>query len=512
MPPEQQWLIIILIVLIVVAIRRRGRWRGTGNAHGTASWANMRDLQGAGFFGKQGLLLGRTLNRGLPLRIRDYVHFSVFAPTGAGKGVSFVVPTLMEYTRGSVFVFDPKGELFKLTAKKRAAMGQRIIRLDPFEICGPGGDSFNPLMEIDINDPRYLDDARALGEAMVVRQPDERDPFWSNSAVNLLTAMLVMTLTMKEEDRNLSTVRELLTDPDLFKETIKKLQGMGGVPARLGGMLAKQSESEKESAGVISTANTHTAFLDSNLIAPTVNTSTFSADVLLQPGTTIYFCLPVEQLDAQRNFLRLLVSTLLRHVMRHGVKNGGETLFLLDEAASLGNLEALSQALQLGRGLGVRLYLFWQTAEQPQNAFKSTPNLVSDNCDAKIYFGTNSLPTAELISKALGNWTMTTSSYNESASGGRSHSPDSPNGGRNSQRGWSQSMNLQEHGRALLDPAEVLQLHPMYFIAFLKGCPPILGRRILYYADPLFRKKSSPLFWIALVIFALFVLWCFNPR
>ena len=65
---------------------------------------------------------------------------------------------------------------------------------------------------------------------------------------------------------------------------------------------------------MISTANTHTSFLDSELIAAAVNSSTFSADVLLKPGTTIYFILPVEQLDVQRNFLRLVVSRMLRHV------------------------------------------------------------------------------------------------------------------------------------------------------------------------------------------------------
>ncbi len=496
-------IIVLVLFALFVAWRNHRRWRPTGWAHGTASWATEADLLKAGMFGRKGLILGRTRRRGRLIRLPKYTHLSVFAPTGAGKGVSYVIPTLLDY-RGPMFVFDPKGENYRLTANRRRAMGQQVIRMDPFKVCGPGGDSFNPLLEVSLDDPRLIDEARSLADAMVFRPPDEREPFWSNSAVGLLTAMIVVTLlTMKEEHRNLSTVRELLTDPDLFKEAIKRLQALGDIPARLGNSLAKQSESEKEIAGVISTANTHTAFLDSNLIGPAVNSSTFSADVLLKGGTTIYFILPVEQLDAQRNFLRLVVSSLLRHVMRHGAK--GAALFLLDEASSLGSLDALSQALQLGRGKGLRLMLFWQTAEQAQAAFKNLPNLVSDNCDAKVYFGVNSPQTAELVSKALGNWTMVTSTFNESASGSRSSTSGTQPSSH--QRSWSTSTNVSEHGRALMDASEILRLHGDLFIAFIRNVRPILGRRLKYYSDPLFRAKKSRLFWCAVVAFALIARW-----
>jgi type IV secretion system protein VirD4 len=508
----QVWLVILAVIGIIVSIYRRKRWRPSGNAHGTASWCTETDMRAAAMFGLVGLILGRTARGDKVIRLPRYCHLSVFAPTGAGKGVSFVLSTLLSY-RGSIFCFDPKGENYRLTFKHRQSMGQRVIRIDPFNVCGPGGDSFNPLAEIAPDDPQLIDSARALAEAMVIRQPDERDPFWANSAVNLLTAMIVVTLlAMKESDRNLSTVRELLTDPDLFKESIARLRALGGVPARLGGMLAKQSESEKEMSGVLSTANTHTSFLDSTLIAQAVNASTFSADVLLEPGTTIYFILPTGQLDAQKNFLRLAVSSLLRHVMRHGVRNGGEVLFLLDECASFASgLESLEQAFQLGRGSGLRLMTFFQTVEQAQAAFKSKPNLVLDNSD-KVFFGVNSFPTADLVSKMLGNWTMPTSTFNETASGGSSYSPDAPGGGRNRQRNWSQSTTAAEHGRALLDAAEVMRLDPLYFIAFFNGMPPILGRRILYYADPLFHphKNDTTLFWIALFLFVILLAWLFS--
>jgi type IV secretory pathway TraG/TraD family ATPase VirD4 len=43
----------------------------------------------------------------------------------------------------------------------------------------------------------------------------------------------------------------------------------------------------------------------------------------------------------------------------------------------------------------------------------------------------------------------------------------------------------------LLNPTEVLQLSGEYLIAFIKGTPPILARRIKYFADPAFRQAGS---------------------
>jgi type IV secretion system protein VirD4 len=195
--------------------------------------------------------------------------------------------------------------------------------------------------------------------------------------------------------------------------------------------------------------------------------------------------------------------------MKNGVSNGGEVLFLMDECASFAaGLEALEQAFQLGRGRGIRLMTFWQTIEQAQAAFKNKPSLVLDNSD-HVFFGIKSYPTAELVSKMLGNWTMTTTSFNESASGGSSYSAEATAGNQSRQRGWSESVNTAQHARALLDPAEILQLSGIFFIAFLKDVPPLLGRRIKWYADPLFGRglvRKTPLLWWAILAALIVVL------
>ena len=314
--------LLILIGMAALYYYRPNKWKPTGTIHGTAAWCSDHGLKRAGMLGSNtGLILGRSVASGGLVRLPKYCHTSVYAPTGAGKGVSFVIPTLLSYKKGSIFTFDPKGENYRLTHAARRALGDRIIRIDPFQKFGPG-DCFNPLDAIR-DSTTYPDDARALAESLVVRAPDEKEPFWSNSAVDLLTAIILFTLMyMKEESRNLCTVRDTICSPTLYAAALTVLCNAGGIPARLGNQLKRQAASEKEAAGVLSVASTHTSFADSKLVGETISRSTFSPEVFLKPGTAVYLILPVDQLDAQRNLLRLLTASFIGYILRHGDENG----------------------------------------------------------------------------------------------------------------------------------------------------------------------------------------------
>ena len=62
---------------------------------------------------KQGLLLG--VYKGKYLCEYSFQHVLLFAPTGSGKGVGFVIPNLLFWT-DSVIVHDVKGENYELTS------------------------------------------------------------------------------------------------------------------------------------------------------------------------------------------------------------------------------------------------------------------------------------------------------------------------------------------------------------------------------------------------------------
>jgi type IV secretion system protein VirD4 len=489
---DAQLLSLLVIIMMLIAVFGRRRWKASTTAFGTACWASEAVLEAAGMLGNRGLILGRTMS-GKLIRVPSYCHLLLVGATGSGKGVSIITPNLLSYVRGSVVCFDTKGELYATCSKRRAARGQRIVRLAPFN---EGTDTFNPLDAIP-KGPMLVDAARAVAEAIVVRQGTENDPHWNDKSVQVICALLVLVLMrFKGEERSLNSVQEMASDPEMLASAAEKLREMGGIPARLGNQLkglfdkAESGALSKEGAGVMSTVARHLAFLDSELVARSMARSTFDPADLLKPGTTLFLQIPPDQLEAQKGLLRCWISTLVRMIGASGNERDGEVLCLIDEASALGSLSALEEALVRGRSAGVRLLLAYQSDSQVQTAFKDKPTLLYDNCTTQIYLGASSIESAERISKSLGEWTQVLEGYGENNSRSTSEGGGAASPGHQMSQG--NSLNYSVNGRALFRPDEILRLSDSYLIAFQRGgVPPILARRIKWYQDPAFTQIAA---------------------
>jgi type IV secretion system protein VirD4 len=501
-------LVVIAIVILVVLVYRRRGWKPAGTAFGVATWLSETAMQAAGMLGKSGLVLARTA-AGKLIRLPRYTHLLLVGATGAGKGVSIIIPILLSYFRSSLVAFDPKGDLYSTTAARRRGR-QRIIRLAPFN---GGNATFNPLDTIPADSPLLIDHARAMAESLVVRTGMEHDSHWNDKGAQTITALLVfLLLRAKGDERSLSSVQDIASDPMMLLAVADRLENIGGIPARLGSQLRalfeparrvvqdgeeKQDSGPltKEGSGVLSTVTRHLAFLDSDMVKKSVAKSNFDVRCLLRPGVTLYLQIPPDQLEAQKGLLRCWVSTLIRVIGMSGNENKSEVLFLLDEASALGSLAAIEEALVRGRSAGVRLLLAYQSDSQVQTAFKDKPALLYDNCSTQIYLcPPSSYETAERISKMLGDYTQVVDNYGTNA--GSSRGSSSSYGGTNSSTQFSSnsgsSLNYQQQGRALLRPEEVLTLNDKYLIAFQRGLrAPLLARRILWYADADFSPNAA---------------------
>ncbi len=477
-----------LLAALVIAglLKYRPKWKADYSAHGTARLANARDCKHAGLFSGKGLLLGRTLDkRNRLLHLPKYVHLSIFAPAGAGKGVSLAIPTLLTYTGGSCVVLDAKGELYRATAEKRRAMGQKVVVLDPFHVVTTTPDSLNSLDLIGTG-AGGVDGCRALACATVVTTGQEKDPHFNLRATDVITGGLsYIAANFTGPERCIGSLREIVTTPGMFEGCAKALLGMGGVFARLGGSML--SLEDKEKASVLSTVNSHTTFADSEPILQ-ATASGWDARELLTGTVALYLVLPPHQLDAQSRWLRLVISTLLRLVGQHGMTKGKECLFLLDEAGQLGHMDPIEQGLTLLRAAGIRLMLFYQSLGQLNECWREKQSVLLDNT-APIFFGVQSYETAERVSKMLDTETCVAENYSFNSS----TSEQAGAFGEKSQGAtYSTSHNVStaSHARALLTPGEILNLPEEVAIGFFKGLPPLAFRRVLYYSDPLFQRFS----------------------
>ncbi len=501
------------VVAVIAALALLRRRRHSLSAYGTASWASAEDiphlLDGNGLMvghldGKIGRVEGVKALFNPRLRAKDAcktflascqgkqpkrtvrltnaVHTAVFAPTGVGKGVSCVVPFLLT-CRDSMVVIDFKGENTLLTAQARRKMGHRVVVIDPFKITTRKPDTFNPLEFIDRDAATAIDECRDLAEALVVRTGQEKDPHWNDAGEIFIAAMTSMAVAFAEgSDKNLQSVRSLLTDPDKMQAAIKMMcespDIWEGMLSRLGNQLTQFKD--KELASCLTTTNRFMRFLDTIAVSDSTRKSSFTPADLLKGKMTVFLVLPPEHQRAQSPLLRLWIGSMLRAVVKGGLQEKTKVHFVLDEAASLGHMESLDDAVDKYRGYGVRLQLYYQSLGQLKKCWPEGQEQTLLSNTTQVFFGVNDQQTAEYVSNRLGEYTQIVTSGGTSYGGSAQQSTGQGTSSSYS-RSWNANDNWQQAGRKLLKPEEVAGLSERIAITFTPGVPPIWTWLVRYY-------------------------------
>jgi type IV secretion system protein VirD4 len=477
------WVVVVTVgvaaALAVTTMWRRRRRPRPSDSHGSAHWGAGEVLRR-----DQGLLLGRDGPQ--LLRFAGEGHVLTVAPTRAGKGVSAVIPSLLDY-RGAVLVTDPKGENYAVTARwRQAALGHTVHAFDPFDVAG-GKATYNPLDLIDAASAEAVDDARLLADMLVLPGAREGEQaFWNEEARGVLTGLILhVAANAPAEMRTLTHVRELLTAPpepfaDLLKE-MQASQAVDGLVARAAARLLQKAP--KERSGVISTAQSHTHFLDSPRMAEVLKRSTVDFSQLKRQPVSVYLLLPTDRIDAYARWLRLLIACALRATARTAGQPKERVLFLLDEFAHLGRMHPVQRDIGLAGGFGVTFWLIVQDLSQLKSTYAETWPTFLANVDVLQAFGINDWDTAEYVSKMTGESTIYVESKHQSR--GTSRGPHAQRQ-LGSGRAWS------EQGRRLLLPDEVRRLPRESALVFVKGGAPLCVERVNYLRDPEFAGRADP--------------------
>ena len=187
-------------------------------SHGTAGWAKKKDIAKAGLCAKSGFVVGRNPFTKKMLLHDGPEHVLLVAPTRSGKGVCNMVPTGLCW-RHSIFLFDPKGELWNFTASWRQKhFGQKVMKFEPLSKDGSSA-KWNPFAEIDFQSFEELTDTSTVSEMMVKTGGESKDPFWENSAVALVNGVILHLLYKHHQENRLlpcpSDVMTLLSSPTM---------------------------------------------------------------------------------------------------------------------------------------------------------------------------------------------------------------------------------------------------------------------------------------------------------
>ncbi|MBS0232539.1 MAG: type IV secretory system conjugative DNA transfer family protein [Proteobacteria bacterium] len=318
-------------------------------------------------------------------------HLVTVAPTGAGKGVSCIIPALLTW-RGPAIVIDPKGENYAVTAAHRRAMGQKVHVLDPFQITGClQAASLNPFDMLGALRTASVDDMRVLAQAVVQQSGfgKNQDPYWDNRAM----ALIVEAIRHVARHLPKPTLRDVREVVELYDRAC----GTGLRDYACGHPCHHEIPHAFEPVGmatdktricITSTAIDQLAFISDGAVSGSLWNSTIDLrKVLRGDPMTIYLVLPPDKLVTHGKLLRLWLITLINTLSKRVGRPRHPTLLMVDEAAQLARVKEIATAVTLMRGYGMKVWLFFQDLSQLQAAYRDEWESLLNNCAFHQYFG-----------------------------------------------------------------------------------------------------------------------------
>ena len=480
--------------------------------HGSARWADRRDIKAAGLLKNNGVYVGAWRDKNGKIHYLRHAgpeHVLCYAPTRSGKGVGLILPTLLSWQQ-SVFVTDLKGELYELTSGWRQKYAHnRILRFEP--AAAAGSCCFNPMAELRLGTEHEVGDVQNL--ALLIVDPDGRglksgDHFQKTAYSLLVGCILHLCYKAKVEgtpatfgalDRMLADTRRPILE--LWNEmlTYAHINGQNHpvVSASARDMLDRPPN---EAGSVLSTAKTFLDLYRDPTVAKNTSRSDFRIRDLMHytDPVSLYIITQPNDKDRLRPLVRIVVNMIVRLLAdKMEFENGRpkptykhKLLAMIDEFPALGKLEILQQSLAFVAGYGIKCYLIAQDINQlkSRETGYGPDESITSNCHIQAAFPPNRLETAEHLSKLTGTTTIIKEQVTRSGRGFL---------------GTQVSTTMQEVQRPLLTPDECQRMpgpqkdeHDRItaagdMVIYCAGFPAIYGRQPLYFEDKTFAARAA---------------------
>jgi len=480
---------------------------------------------------------------------KETPHYVYLGSTGSGKSVTCVIPTCSFIAtakkKRSVFITDPKGEIYHTTSLMFKNNGYEIYTIDfrnpqlsnKINLLEPIIREYEEYIKYDDeavnneNDINYLNSCiESLKEeieiikdeevlkykreellekqselptlessllnnrnnammhfsetnrlitslaTIIMKEKAEKDPFWNNSAKNLLEGLIGLFL---EDYRKGKIPREKITltsikkfqNSSMDEENFELLKQY--VDSKPYGVKSKDSltsifaSAENTYKSITATFGEKMSLFDDVNVANITSSTDFDFDILGKKPTAIYIIVPDED-KTYYSLITIVIGLLYKELVKLANSNEEKKLpvqidWLLDEFANCPPLDDIEAIVSVSRSRGMRFHFFIQSLSQLDNVYgKEVAQIILDNCGL-VYLKTNTQETAEAISKRLGKKTIESSSISQSVS----------------KLDYNGNRSTSLMGRELLTPEEVKQLHFKTIIFPTIGFP-IIRDTVLY--------------------------------
>ncbi len=530
------YLILGIIILLIIAflylepIITRQKIKNN-NEHGSARFSTMGEIKKNFHMEKiknikeSGFPIWYSRNKKRVWFDMDTPHWIYLGSTGSGKSVTAVIPQCSFIAtakiKKSVFITDPKGEIFSTTSKMFEEQGYKVLTLD---FRNPSlSNHLNVLEPIIREYELYIENEKLSKTAsteedkinfmnksiehlavcnqlintiskIIMEDKTAKEAFWNNSASDMLYGIIALFLEdyadgkIKREQITLSSIKKF-QNSSMNDKNLKSLKNY--LQSKSYGLKSKDklipiiTTSENTQKSIASVFNERMSLFDDINVENITSNSDFDFDILGKEPTVLYCCIPDES-KIYYSLVSIIVSLIYKTLVLlcNTLPNKRlkcELVFLLDEFANTPPLEDIETIVSVARSRGMYFQFFLQSFAQLDNLYgKEVSQIIQDNCGL-AYLKTNTQETAEAISKRLGNQTIETTSLNYSLS--------------YSNNSGSKGINLI--ARSLMTADEIKQLHFKTIIFPTIGYPifrdTVVYQKFSCYKKGVIERKIRPL-------------------
>lgn len=401
------------------------------------------------------------------------------APTRSGKGVGWVIPTLLTWA-GSVLITDMKGENFQITGWWRSLFSH-VIYFNPTDANSA---KWNPLLEIRRGE-ESIQDAMNLGEILGSAAEEAGSKFWSSGAKKFLTATILYVL-YTQEDKSLGKCIKLLAR---FEETFEafaevEIPDAPYIEEFVRSVAdAAQTYSESVRGGWAAGAESALDLWRDPKVARNTATSDFRLrDLQYAPRpVSIYLVIPPPDLERLAPFVRLFFQQATDALTADGVEEAPgkkRLLMMMDEFPAFGRMEKVQTALGYTAGYGIKWFLIVQGLNQlAKRSLYGPENDFLGGCHTRLAYRCNDPGNAKAFCEMMGK---TTGLKEQEAESGRKSALSSLS---------NRSVSQLQYERDLMTVGELQQMDSDRVLIMNAGENPIKAYKITYYDDPLFLPK-----------------------